>query len=60
MCKLLEKEVNFEFNGECLKAFNCLKEKLVSAPIIVTPNWSQPFELMCDASGLALGAVLGQ
>ena len=34
--------------------------KLVSAPIIISPYWNSPFEVMCDASGIALGVVLGQ
>ena len=33
---------------------------MVSAPIIISPNWNSPFEVMCDASGVALGVVLGQ
>ena len=37
-----------------------LKDKLVSGPIVVAPDWSYPFELMCDASDFAIGAVLGQ
>ena len=37
-----------------------LKDKLVSAPIVVAPDWDFPFELMCDASDFAIGAVLGQ
>ena len=35
-----------------------LKDKLVSAPIVVAPYWSFPFELMCDASDFAIGPVL--
>jgi len=40
-------------------AFNRLKEKLISTPIIISPDWSEPFEVMCDASGMTLGVVLG-
>ena len=43
--------------------FNCLdrlKKELTSAPIIISSDWSLPFELMCDASDYVVGAVLGQ
>ncbi|KAM1185235.1 hypothetical protein ACFX2G_014863 [Malus domestica] len=60
LCRLLQKDVSFEFNEECEKAFKHLKEMLTSAPIIRPPDWSIPFELMCDASDYALSAVLGQ
>ncbi|KAM2449538.1 hypothetical protein PS1_019633 [Malus domestica] len=60
LCRLLQKDVTFDFNEECEKAFKHLKEMLTSAPIIRPPDWSIPFELMCDASDYALGTVLGQ
>nr|GFB83172.1 retrovirus-related Pol polyprotein from transposon 17.6 [Tanacetum cinerariifolium] len=41
-------------------AFRTLKDKLTEAPILIAPNWDQPFELMCDASDYAVGVVLGQ
>ena len=46
------------FDDECLEAFNTLKAKLVSAPVITSPDWGQEFELMCDASDYAIGVVL--
>ncbi|GJV52660.1 uncharacterized protein Tco_1448401 [Tanacetum coccineum] len=52
------KDTPFEFNDECQKAFEILKEKLTCAPVIVNPNWNLPFELLCDASDFAVGAVL--
>ncbi|GJW48318.1 reverse transcriptase domain-containing protein [Tanacetum coccineum] len=58
LTKLLEKDTPFEFDDECQKAFDLLKEKLTCAPVIVSPNWNLPFELMCDASDFAVGAVL--
>ena len=60
LCSLLEKDFAFVFDEHCLHAFEELKKKLVSAPIIVAPDWSLPFEVMCDASDVALGVVLGQ
>ncbi|XP_020987593.1 uncharacterized protein LOC110275718 [Arachis duranensis] len=44
----------------CMLAFENLKKKLSSAPIIAPPDWNLPFELMCDASDFAVGAMLGQ
>jgi hypothetical protein len=52
--------VAFDFDEKCLAAFRTLKNVLVTAPIIQPPDWSQPLEIMCDASDNAVGAVLGQ
>ncbi|CAM8886698.1 unnamed protein product [Rhodiola kirilowii] len=57
---LLQKEVPFEFTNACKEAFDDLKKALTSTPIIQTPNWELPFEIMCDASDFAVGAVLSQ
>ncbi|XP_070011344.1 uncharacterized protein [Nicotiana sylvestris] len=60
LCKLLEKDHPFLFSNDCKVAFEKLKKRLVTAPIIIAPDWEQPFEFMCDASDYAVGAVLGQ
>ncbi|MBZ5797721.1 hypothetical protein K8353_47705, partial [Burkholderia contaminans] len=60
MSQLLQKEVPFTFNDSCREAFDQLKKMLTTAPIIQPPNWELPFEIMCDASNYAVGAVLGQ
>ena len=52
--------VLFEFNDPCMNAFELLKNKLTSAPIVVASYWNLPFEFMCDASDFAVGAVLCQ
>nr|GEX73366.1 reverse transcriptase domain-containing protein [Tanacetum cinerariifolium] len=60
MTRLLEKDTPFLFSKECVEAFQTLKRKLTEAPILIAPNCDMPFELMCDASDFAIGAVLGQ
>ncbi|GKF42332.1 reverse transcriptase domain-containing protein, partial [Tanacetum coccineum] len=57
---LLKKETPFVFSKDCIDAFETLKKKLTEAPILVIPDWNLHFELMCDASNFAIGAVLGQ
>ena len=54
------KEVEFIFDDDCLKTFEWLKTTLISSPIIQPLDWSLPFEIMCDVSDYAVGAVLGQ
>nr|GEU42998.1 reverse transcriptase domain-containing protein [Tanacetum cinerariifolium] len=60
MTHLLEKNTPFIFSKDCIKAFQILKKKLTDAPILIAPNWDLPFELMCDVSDFAIGAVLGK
>ncbi|GJT96061.1 reverse transcriptase domain-containing protein [Tanacetum coccineum] len=60
MTHLLEKDTPFIFSKVCIKAFNILKKKLTESSILVAPDWDLPFEIMCDASDFAVGAVLGQ
>ena len=58
--KPLEKDVKFIWDADCRNCFEELKAFLTTAPIVRAPNWQLPFEVMCDASDLAIGAVLGQ
>uniref|UniRef100_A0A2N9FQF2 RNA-directed DNA polymerase n=1 Tax=Fagus sylvatica TaxID=28930 RepID=A0A2N9FQF2_FAGSY len=60
LCNLLLKESTFEWTESCEVAFKKLVQLLTSAPIMQAPDWSLPFEIMCDASDYAVGAVLGQ
>ncbi|GJS69867.1 reverse transcriptase domain-containing protein [Tanacetum coccineum] len=55
-----KKNTPFIFSEDCILAFQTLKKKLTEAPILIALNWDQPFEIMCDASDYAIGAVLGQ
>ena len=58
--KLLEKDAKFIWDAGCQKSFEELKAYLTNAPIVRAPNWQLPFEVMCDASDMAIGAVLRQ
>ena len=60
LCSLLEHDKPFHFDKECLQAFGELKKALITAPVVISPDWNLSFELMCDASDHSVGAVLGQ
>ncbi|RVX11516.1 Retrovirus-related Pol polyprotein from transposon 17.6 [Vitis vinifera] len=60
LCELLAKDAKFIWDERCQHSFDQLKKFLTTTPIVRAPNWQLPFELMCDASDFAIGAVLGQ
>ena len=60
LCRRLEKEAKFEFDEKRKCAFEEIKTSLIKAPIMATPDNNKEFEIMCDASDYAMGAVLGQ
>ncbi|CAN6444870.1 unnamed protein product [Victoria cruziana] len=59
LCDMLAKDVTFIFSEDCRDSFLKLKEALSSAPILRVPDWTLPFEIMCDASNYAIGVILG-
>nr|KYP36145.1 Retrovirus-related Pol polyprotein from transposon 17.6 [Cajanus cajan] len=58
LSRLLQKDIKFNFDNRCKEAFDFLKRALTTTPIIQAPDWTVPFELMCDALSYALGVVL--
>ena len=60
LSNMLVQGAPFEVDDQCLQSFLFVKQKLVSTPIVVAPDWNIPFELMCDASNYAIRAMLGQ
>ncbi|RVW83173.1 Retrovirus-related Pol polyprotein from transposon 17.6 [Vitis vinifera] len=60
LCELLAKDAKFIWDERCQKSFDQLKQFLTTTPIVRAPNRQLPFEVMCDASDFAIGAVLGQ
>nr|GFD05859.1 putative reverse transcriptase domain-containing protein [Tanacetum cinerariifolium] len=60
MTKLTQKKVKFEWGDKQEVAFQLLKQKLCSAPILALPKGSEDFIVYCDASNKGLGAVLMQ
>ena len=57
---LLCKDKDFIIDEEGKRTFKTLKQALIEAPILESPNWDLPFEIMRDASDYAVGVVLGQ
>ena len=60
MEKLLKKESKFQWNEDFHKGLDMLKQKLVTAPILVFPNWKKEFHVHVDAYSIALSELLSQ
>ena len=58
--KLLKKDRKFEWTAECQQAFDDLKTRFTSEPMLVMPDQTKPFQIECDASKYVLGAILTQ
>ena len=58
--RVLEKDTKFYFDESCQNSFEEIKSRLVEALIMAKPDWNREFEIMCDASDFAMGAILGQ
>ena len=60
LCRLLEKDTKFDLDDACKFAFDEIKARLVIAHVMAMPDWNKNFEIMCDTSDFAMGAVLRQ
>ena len=58
--KLLKKKAKWEWTKVHQDAFDELKQKLTTAPVLACPDWTKPLVLQTDASLEGLGAVLSQ
>ena len=60
LTNLLQKDIPFVYDDDCVEAFETLKKALITAHVVQSPDWNLPFEIMCDVSDYVVGAVLGQ
>jgi hypothetical protein len=58
MEKFLRKDTKFQWNEDCQHGLDTLKENMVTAPILVFPDWERTFLVHLDASSISLGAIM--
>ena len=57
---LLKKDAKFDWTAQCQAAFEQLKSKLLSPPILAYPDAKKDYIILCDASSFAVGFCLSQ
>ena len=57
---VIKERVKFVWDDKCEEAFQTLKARLTTTPVLATPDSNKPFDVYCDASGTGLGCVLMQ
>ncbi len=60
LTNLTRKSTEWQWSDECQRAFDDLKERLTTAPMLALPDPEKPYEVITDASGFGIGAVLMQ
>ncbi|XP_073526451.1 uncharacterized protein [Phyllobates terribilis] len=60
LTELTKKNIVFQLGTSQEEAFQELKARLTKAPLLVLPDFTRPFEVECDASGVGIGGVLMQ
>ena len=60
LIEIMKKHVGFKRDSEQERVFNLIKEKLVPAPLLTSPNFAKTFANECDALGIGIGAILMQ
>lgn len=60
LVELTKKDVPVQWSQECEQAFHNLKNAIINAPVLKHPDMNKPFQLVCDASNFASGAILIQ
>ena len=58
LIEVIKKTVGFKWGVVQEDAFQLLKDKLCTAPMLALPNFSKTFEFECDASGIGISAIL--
>ena len=60
LCLLLNQGNKYIWTKSCEEAFEEVKRKPTTTPILITPNWTMEFHVHCDAFNIAIGVVLAQ